>query len=410
MTRALQIGGRAAFAVGIAGLAVAMAGAPAVAATGSLTVTPTGTVDHNVVISAAGSYDNSTGTTSQTVKLSVQRPDSSSSTLYSGSAPALRSGSTPTETVDTSALNLNGSYVFSFSVGSTSTSKTVTMRVPPAKVGSFAGAASGTVAHFTWAANSEPDLAGYDLVDVTDSANPRDLTPGGVGTNVCDSSGCSVDIDFGSSAQGTSRSFVIDALRYTSPAHSATLASGDSAPVSVNFPAPPPPASSDPGSGGSSSGGSGSGSGGSSTGGGGGSSSSGGSSSGGTSSGGTTSGSTSGQHTGGSSGRTISSGHPSAALKAYLPSFSAGSAPNLPSVVTEVKPLPEGTYKPTLAYPDQVVNEAVHHDTKGVAAVRSELVHVLNVGAVWKSLAGAVLILLVAAHLRAWVAGIETDS
>ena len=74
-----------------------------------------------------------------------------------------------------------------------------------------------------------------------------------------------------------------------------------------------------------------------------------------------------------------------------------------------MKPLPEGTYKPTLAYPDQVVNEAVHHDTKGVAAVRSEIVHVLNVGAVWKSLAGAVLILLVAAHLRAWVAGLETD-
>jgi hypothetical protein len=106
----------------------------------------------------------------------------------------------------------------------------------------------------------------------------------------------------------------------------------------------------------------------------------------------------------------ISAGHPSTALKAYLPSFSAGSAPNLPSVVTEVKPLPEGTYKPTLAYPDQVVNEAVHHDTKGVAAVRSQIVHVLNVGAVWKSLGGAVLILLVAAHLRAWVAGLDSDS
>ena len=409
MRRAWKIGGRAGFAVGLAGLVVGVSGAPAFAASASLSVSPTGTLDHNVVINASGSYDNSTGTSSQTLKLTVDRPDSSSAVLYTGSASPLSSGTTPSKSVDTSALNLNGNYVFTFTMGSTATSKTVTMRVPPAKVGGFGGTASGSVAHFSWSANSEPDLAGYDLVDVTDSSSPRDLTPGGVGTNVCDSSGCSVDIDFGSSAPGTSRSFVIDALRYTSPSHSATLSSGDSAPVTVNFPTPAPPPSSGSG-GGTSTGGdpSSGGSGTSSTGGStsGGSSTAGGS----TSSGGTTTGSTSGQHSGGSSGHVISSGHPSAALKAYLPSFSAGSAPNLPSVVTEVKPLPEGTYKPTLAYPDQVVNEAVHHDSKGVAAVRSEIVHVLNVGAVWKSLGGAVLILLIAAHLRAWVAGLETDN
>lgn len=404
MRRALQVVSRAGFAVGMGGVVVGMAAAPAFAATGSLSVNPTGTVDHNVVIKASGSYDNSTGTSSQSYKLSVSRPDSSSAVLYSGSAQPLSSGSTPTESVDTSALNLNGDYVFTFTFAGSSTSKTVTMRVAPAKVSGFGGSASGTVAHFTWAANSEPDLAGYDLVDVTDSS-PRDLTPGGVGTNVCDSSGCAVDIDFGSSASGTSRSFVIDALRYTSPSHSAEISSGDSAPATVNFPAPPPPSSS---SGGSDSG----------------SSTSGGSSSGGTTSGGTTSGTgggssgsgstgsgTAGGHTagGGRPGHPISASRPNAALKAYLPSFSAGAAPNLPSVVTEVKPLPEGTYKPTLAYPDQVVNEAVHHDTKGVAAVRSEIVRVLNVGAVWKTLAGAVLVLLVAAHLRAWVAGLETE-
>jgi hypothetical protein len=279
--------------------------------------------------------------------------------------------------------------------------------VPPAKVAGFAAAPSGTVAHFSWSANSEPDLAGYDLVDVTDSS-PRDLTPGGVGTNVCDSSGCAVDIDFGSSAAGTSRSFVIDALRYTSPSHSAEISSGDSAPATVSFPAPPPPPSSAPAASGSGTTSGGSGTAGSSSGGttsGGTTSGTGGSSSGGTTSGGTAG----GQAAGGRSGHSISASRPSAALKAYLPSFSAGAAPNLPSVVTEVKPLPEGTYKPTLAYPDQVVNEAVHHDTKGVAAVRSEIVRVLNVAAVWKTLAGAVLVLLVAAHLRAWVAGIEVD-
>jgi hypothetical protein len=390
MRRALQLAGRAGFAVGMGGVVVGMAASPAFAASGSLSVTPTGTVDHNVVIKAVGTYDNSMGTSTQSMKLSVNRPDSSSAVLYSGSAQPLSSGSTPSESVDTSALNLNGDYVFTFTFAGSSTSKTVTMRIAPAKVSGFGGNASGTVAHFTWAANSEPDLAGYDLVDVTDSS-PRDLTPGGVGTNVCDSSGCAVDIDFGSSAAGTSRSFVIDALRYTSPSHSAEISSGDSAPATVSFPAPPPPPSSAPAASGSGT-------------------TSGGSGTAGSSSGGTTSGGTAGgQAAGGRSGHSISASRPSAALKAYLPSFSAGAAPNLPSVVTEVKPLPEGTYKPTLAYPDQVVNEAVHHDTKGVAAVRSEIVRVLNVAAVWKTLAGAVLVLLVAAHLRAWVAGIDVD-
>jgi hypothetical protein len=408
MRRALHLAGRAGVVAGIGGAVVGLAAAPALAATASLSVTPTGTVDHNVVIKASGSYDNSTSLNSQTLNLKVDRPDSSSSVLYTGSAKAASTGTTPTESVDTSALNLNGNYVITFTVGSTSTSKTVTMRVPPATVANFNGSASGTVAHFTWTANTEPDLAGYDVIDVTDRSNPRDLTPGGVGTNVCDSSGCSVDIDFGSGAQGTTRSFVIDALRYTSPAHSATISSGDSSTATVNFPAPPPPSSSGGSSGGDSSGGSAaSGSGNSS--GSGSSSGSTGSTSRSGSSGGTKSGSaTGGRTSGGSSGRGINSDHPNAALKAYLPSFSAASAPDLPSVITEVKPLPEGTYKPTLAYPDQVVGETVQHkDTKPVAAVREELVRVLNVSAVWKSFAGAVLVLLMAAHLRAWVASVD---
>jgi hypothetical protein len=283
-------------------------------------------------------------------------------------------------------------------------SATVTLRIPAAKVSGFDGSASGTVAHFTWSANTEPDLAGYDLVDVTDSNSSRDLTPGGVGTNVCDSSGCSVDIDFGSGAQGTDRRFVIDALRYTSPSHSSTIASGDTAPITVRFPAPPPP----PSSGGS--GGGGSDTGGSTAGGSGGSGGTGGSTGGnssGSTSGSGSAGGSGGSATGGRSGggatgggsatgKGINSSHPSAALKAYLPSFSAGAAPNLPSVITEVKPLPEGTYKPTLAYPDQVVGETVHRENSAPVA------------AVWKSLAGAVLVLLMAAHLRAWVAGAES--
>src|SRR5437764_11769907 len=323
MRRTAHAAGRAGIAVGIGGAIVGLAAAPAAAATAGLSVSPTGTQNHNVVITVSGSYDNSTSASSKAVKLTVDKPDSSSATLYSGTAGSFSSGSTPSKSVDTSALDINGDYVFRFTVGSTTYGpQTVSMRVPPAKVGGFGASPSGTVAHFSWNANSERDLAGYDLVDVTDSSSPRDLTPGGVGTNVCDSSGCSVDIDFGSGAQGTTRQFVVDALRYTSPSRSATISSGDSAPASVSFPAPPPPPSSGGSSGGDSGGGSAAGGSGGSTGTGGSGSAGGATGSG--SSGGTTSGSSAGGRTGGgAAGRGINSSHPSAALKAYLPSFSA---------------------------------------------------------------------------------------
>ena len=108
---------------------------------------------------------------------------------------------------------------------------------------------------------------------------------------------------------------------------------------------------------------------------------------------------------GGSSRGGIKSSHPGAALKAYLPSFSAASAPNLPSVITEVKPLPEGTYKPTLAYPDQVQRDAIRQAKSSgpVAAVTGDIQRILDIDALWKALAAASVLMLVAAHLRAWV-------
>jgi len=402
MRRAAKAVGRAGIAVGIGSAIVGLAASPALAAS-SLSVSPSGTITSNTTVTATGS-DGANATAlgqSRTLTLVLSDPNGSNVQSWSSGSVASTKSASVKGTFDTTGA-INGAYTFTLKLNSsTAQTANVTLRVPPAKVGGFTASPSGTVANFSWAANNEPDLAGYDLVDVTDSSNPRDLTPGGVGTNVCDSSGCSVDIDFGSGAQGTSRQFVIDALRYTSPSHSATIASGDSAPVTVSFPAPPAPSSGSTGGGTSSSGGSTGGTGGGTT------STGGGSTAGGTTStGGTTTG---GRTSGGKTGRGISLTHPNVALKAYLPSFSAGAAPNLPSVVTEVKPLPEGTYKPTLAYPDQVIGESKHSQGTQAAGVRNELVRVLNVEAVWKSLAGAVLVLLMAAHLRAWVSGVEND-
>ena len=411
MKAATQLLMRVGVSVGITGAVVGMAATPAFAAA-SLTISPGSTVTSNGTVSATGTDSGSTTAIGQsrTLNLSLSTPDGQSGGSWSSGSVSSTRSATVKGSFDTSNA-INGTYTFTLKVNSsTADTANVTLRIPPVKVSSFNVTASGTVAHFTWSPNSERDLAGYDLIDVTGS--PRDLTPGGVGTDVCDSNGCSVDVDFGSSAQGQSRKFVIDALRYTSPSHSSTIASADSDAASVTFPTPPPPPSSGSTGGGGTSGGSTSGS----TGGGGTSGgSTGGSTAGGsTSGGGTSAGSTGGGRTGGSTGGSgkhgISSSHPSAALKAFLPSIKAGAAPSLPSVVTEVKPLPEGTYKPTLAYPDQVVNEALHKgSTATIASVRNELVRVLDVGALWRSLAGAALVLLVAAHLRAWVVGAEAS-
>jgi len=404
MNRAIRQAGRVAVGLGITGATVALAAAPALAASGSLSVNPNGTVTSNGTISIKGSYDNRSSVSSVALKLTVDRPEGGTYTLWSGSAGGLSAGSTPTETVNTanppwtSTEAPNGTYAVHFIVGSSTASTVqVTLRIPPATVSGFNGSASGTVAHFVWAADSEPDLAGYDIVDVTDSR--RDLTPSGIDTSVCSSSSCSVDIDFGAAAAGTSRQFVIDALRYTSPDHSGTVAASDSSPTTVTFPTASTP-SANGGSGGGSTGGghSGGSTGGGSTGGG---TSGGGSTGGGSTAGGSTSG---GQVAGGKSTDTISSQHASAALRAYLPSISAGAAPNLPSVVTEIKPLPEGSYKPTLAYPDQIVNETVHKNGSGsIDAVGTGIVHVLDMGALWKTLAVAAVVLLVAGHLRTWI-------
>ena len=400
MKRVVRTAARSGVALGIVGAAVTMAATPALAASGSLTVTPSGTVTSNGVISIAGHYDNRSSVNSTTMKITISRPDGSSYALWSGSARGLSTGSTPTQSFDTGNAPwggeaINGDYTVNFTVGSAAaTPVDVTLRVPPAPVSGFSGSPSGSVVHFSWAANSEPDLAGYDIVDVSNGR--RDLTPGGIDTSACSGGSCQIDIDFGSSAAGTSRQFVIDALRYTGPSHSSALASSDSAPTSVAF-ATPSTATPGGSSGGTSGGGTA-----------GGGTTSGGSTGGG---GGATGGATSGGRvSGGSSGSSggIAARHASAALRAYLPSVSAAAAPNLPSVVTEIKPLPQGTYQPTLAYPDQVLSQAVHHRASGpMTTVSTEIGRVLDVQALWKSLAGAVVVLLVAAHLRAWLSDAE---
>lgn len=384
--------------VGLAVLVVGFAAAPALAAT-TITASADGSslsdgavLDHNTTISVKGTT--SATATSRQLKLTVNPPGRSAVTLKTGSVGPLQNGSL-TASLDTAcpdwsdspcAVAVNGTYTFAFQAGTATSTTNVELRVPPAAPSGFQASNNGTVVTFTWTPNSEPDLMGYDIVDNSGS----DVTPGGMDAgSVCDSSGCSVSVDFGAGAQGTTRSFSVVALRHTSPGSSGSVASPDSNPQSVTFPAPPPPPSSGPsGSGGGSQSGSG------------------GSGSGGSGGGGAASG-------GGGTGhqaRQLSGKHPAADLRTSLPTVTAAGAPDLPSVLTEVKPLPQGTYKPTLAYPDQVsTTKKTQAHASSQPQVLQDVRKVLDIGALWRSLAGAVVLLLAAAHLRDFVARVETD-
>ena len=380
----LRISARVALPLGIAASSVAIAAAPAFAAS-SVTVTGdnSGVVDHQTTLSIVGHYDNSGSLSGKTVNLVVTDPSGNDHTLWTGSVKAASTGSTPSISFATScdpwtspcAEAVNGTYAFRVDVGSTKSSTTsIRFNVPPAPVTNFTGGADGTVATFTWNNNTEPDLVDYDI-----RTGGSDVTRGGLDpSSVCDSSGCSVSIQFGSGVSGTQEQFAIVARRRSA---SGGLVESPDSTTTVNFPAPPTTApSGKPGSTG----------GGGTKGGGGGGSASG-------SGGGTSTGST-----GGSTGGHPLGKHPAADLRTVLPTVSAGSAPNLPSVITEVKPLPMGTYKP-LVYPNRTTREAVKTPHGVAAAVVGDLANVVDSGPLWRALAGAAVLMLVAAHLRAWV-------
>lgn len=384
----LRVSARFALPLGIASTMVAFAAAPALAASSvSITGDTSGVVDHQTTLSIVGHYDNSGSLGSKTVALVVTDPAGNDHTLWSGTARAASTGNSPSISFSTDcepwtspcAEAVNGSYAFRVDVGSAkSSSTTIRFNVPPAAVGNFKGSADNTVATFSWAANSEPDLVDYDI-----TSGGSDVTRGGLDpSSVCDSSGCSVSIQFGSAVSGTQQQFAIVARRRSS---AGGVVDSPATTTSVTFPAAPSPAPSG---------------------------STGGSGGGGTSGGGTTAGSGGGSATGGGAGGGSSSGsgtgsrplgkHPAADLRTYLPTVSAGRAPNLPSVITEVKPLPMGTYKP-LVYPNQVKREVIHSRQGVAAAVVGDLANVADSAPLWRALAGAALLMLVAAHLRAWV-------
>jgi hypothetical protein len=383
---------RATLSLGIVGAVVGIAAAPALAAT-TFTVKSDGadadgrTYTSYITLNASGHLD-PTLTSSRNLELLVQRPDAAQPYSLKTKSVGPGGDATISASLDTACVPwassctpaANGDYTFTFtSNGSVKgTPVTVTLAVRPAKPDAptgFTAVASGTVAGFSW--NTVGDVDGYRLYD--GSTALADVEP-----SVCDST-CAVSYNYGPAVYGSTHTFHAVALR---DGASGTVESDASNSKSVTFPdAPSDPAD----GGGSTGGGSGSGSGG-----------------GGGSTDGTSGGSTGG--TGGGHGGGASTGDVVHDLDTKLPTLTAGAAPNLPSVLTTVKPLPQGDYKPVLPYGDQYVGETERTEIPGKAeAVVNNVTQVLDSGALWRGLAGAAVLMLVVAHLRAWVERVEVD-
>lgn len=109
------------------------------------------------------------------------------------------------------APSRNGSYTATVQNGddSNTASATLDVLIPPARTQGVGVSTTGTIAKFTWTANSEPDVTSYQIMrsngSVADTVDAGDACGGG--------SSCAKSVDFGHSAAGTSETFAVRAVR-----------------------------------------------------------------------------------------------------------------------------------------------------------------------------------------------------
>lgn len=290
----------------------------------------------------------------------------------------------------------NGVYTVTLNNEGRTKSASFTLLIPPARPSGFAVTpANSSSATFTWDANREPDITGYEI---TDSAGRVVAQPT---YQACSGGTCSTGpVDLGSSVAGHSERYSISALRSCGNASCSAghVSSTSSDSASGSFPAAPAPSPTPTPTKTSAGGGTGGGH----HGGGGGGGSNGGSSSLGT------------LHTssgGGKSSSSVNLGNADSAgqVSHNLPPVAVGplpavNAPPLPAVGTqagaEALGAPPGKIKypkPLIAGKNQSVSTSVEH------AIRSGL----RAAPLWRGIAAAAVLILIAVHLRAWVARTE---
>ncbi len=297
----------------------------------------------------------------------------------------------------------NGTWTLQLTGGLSETRQLV-LRIPPAKVTGLSGSAQGTTVTLHWTPGAEPDLRGYQVLDGAGNVVVTGIAP----ADACTSDGCQAAFDVGKNATGQ-RTFAVRSQRAVCPSCSDTLPAPASDPVTVTVGSP---SSSTPTSGGSTGGSSqgtvsysgGQSSSGSTAGGAGGATSGGGTAA---PQGSTTSGHQTSPARATTTQRARPSGNLDSTFNRFVPPPAAAAAPDVPAV--QMAPMPEGTYKPELAYGDQTVGGYVKVRDAGGGSLQAVVEGVVSSGSLWRSVAGALVMVLAAAHLWAWLARTRLD-
>lgn len=367
--------------------------------------------------------------TTDATQLRLKSPVASSAeqVVASGSGTLTNNNAVLTYDLDTSCATFpspscsgrapatNGVWTVRLTGGATDSS-TFVLRIPPRAPGSVTARAEGTRAVVvSWRKGDEPDLTGWILYG--DGGVAQD----GIGLSACSGTSCSTTVTYAQDGTGQ-HTYSLVALRRVAPDSSETLSSDRSAEASATLAAPPPPPpspepqpdgsgtggspapSGEPGAGSGSGSGTGSGAGGTTSGGGG--TGSGSPAGGGTTGGGpaTGSGGTAGIGTSTSPATAIAQRRAFAlTFKAFGPKLGIPKLPPLPATQPAVAPLPDGTFEGTLGYKDVVTREKVSAPKAAADRVTDVVDSALDSDQFLRSLAGALILLLAAAHLRRWL-------
>jgi hypothetical protein len=285
----------------------------------------------------------------------------------------------------------NGTYTVTLNNQGRTKSATFVLLIPPAKPTGFTAApAGGTYATFSWSPNPEADITGYEVMDSSGQILTSPSNPCSAGTCLAG------PVDVGDSAAGKTEKFSLVAIRSCGDAacNGGQIASTSADTAEATFPGAPTPTPTPTKNhgggktGGSTGSGSGSGSG-----------------AGGAGAGGTSGSSANGGsitlHGDGSSvdlGQTNGGGD----VNNSLPPASSGNgsltvhAPSLPGVTTTT--LGSGGKVGKIHYPSPVIapkaaSQSLAHDLKSG----------LSLPPLWRGIAAAAVLILIAVHLRAWV-------
>lgn len=394
------------FAIAIGG--VLLAGAPAYAAVKATWTTPTDNstyttdapIDFAVTLER-GVLDSGTVTLSLAVpgpqagpfKVATSTGSSSPSSLRFTFTPSCANAAGPCASGGTPAYN--GRYTASLS-GSATGLRNVVLQIPPAAPTGVTATATGqNRVKVSWAANTEPDLTGYDVFTDDGSAVAQSLP----------TTQLSYEFSLPSSGYGGEHRYVVRARRLAcancegSPDSGTELYSPMSDAASVTLVEATTAPSGSGGSTGTGSGGGNFGSG----------HNNGNGNGNGNSDGGTTA--PAGNDGGNTSGDFSSGSKPTVAqqraafgvtFKSFAPKLGAPKLPPLPKFAEQ--PIPEGTYNPTLDYGDQTITEKQSVATGGITSQLVDSVTAAFQGRkLYRSIAIALLLLLAAGHLRLWL-------